>query len=587
MPRKYKSDPRSKEHRPIDRKKVNLAVQAVKNGMTIRKAEEKFGVSKSALHRYLKQFRDNEGKHIDFKSKGGQTLLPSDFEKDIVECLQTCAGWGYPLSAFDLRCFVKYYLDREGKTIAKFKNNMPGYEWALRFLTRHKTGLSQRLCQNIKRSRAEVSPPVINKFFDELEATADGIPSHLIINYDETALSDDPGRRKLIFKRGCKYPERVMNQSKASVSVMFAVTSSGKMLSPYVIYKSTYLYDLWSEGGPPGTFYNRSKSGWMDGNCFLDWFKRVIIPYCRRFEGKKLLIGDNLSSHLSPTVVRLCEENEILFVFLPPNSTHLTQPLDVSLFRPLKMSWRKVLEETKAKAQGKHKPFDKKYFPSLLKKTMNLMERELEHNIQAGFAKAGIFPLNRKRVLDKLPSGHNEDEQKEQTVDSSLTEFLKTMRYGTSDEEVTRGRKKRLNVPAGRSVTVADLEGSDTSDSESEHVMSEHDELVLNRHTSSECEIPNGKEGEKDPTDGDWVKVRFAYDRGIKIFIGRIVKKFETDEHWYIGTFLRQSTKCSNIFVFPNVPDESYFSNNDILAVLNEPTVRRGRYSFTPNPLST
>lgn len=54
-----------------------------------------------------------------------------------------------------------------------------------------------------------------------------------------------------------------MNQSKANVSVIMAATSSGRMLSPYVIYKSTYLYDLWSEGEPPDTFYNCSKSRWM------------------------------------------------------------------------------------------------------------------------------------------------------------------------------------------------------------------------------------------------------------------------------------------------------------------------------------
>ena len=47
------------------------------------------------------------------------------------------------------------------------------------------------------------------------------------------------------------------------------------------------------------------------------------------------LLGDNLSSHISPNVIKACEEKEIKFVCLPPNSTHITQPLDVAFFKPL------------------------------------------------------------------------------------------------------------------------------------------------------------------------------------------------------------------------------------------------------------
>jgi hypothetical protein len=35
------------------------------------------------------------------------------------------------------------------------------------------------------------------------------------------------------------------------------------------------------------------------------------------------------------------------FCFLPENSTHLLQPLDVSVFGPLKRRWREVLEAWK------------------------------------------------------------------------------------------------------------------------------------------------------------------------------------------------------------------------------------------------
>jgi hypothetical protein len=60
-----------------------------------------------------------------------------------------------------------------------------------------------------------------------------------------------------------------------------------------------------------------------------------------------VLLGDNLAAHLSPYVTSLCEENNIRFCFLPENSTHILQPLDVAVFGPLKRRWRDVLEEWK------------------------------------------------------------------------------------------------------------------------------------------------------------------------------------------------------------------------------------------------
>ena len=52
--------------------------------------------------------------------------------------------------------------------------------------------------------------------------------------------------------------------------------------------------------------------------------------------GKKILIGDNLRSHLSVEVKSKCIEMNIAFILLPPNSTHQTQLLDRASFRLIK-----------------------------------------------------------------------------------------------------------------------------------------------------------------------------------------------------------------------------------------------------------
>ena len=79
------------------------------------------------------------------------------------------------------------------------------------------------MCQNIKRSRAGVTPDTINHFFDELSKEIKNVPLLNVIKYDKTTLTDDPGKRKTVTHRETKYPEKVMNSSKASSSVMLAL----------------------------------------------------------------------------------------------------------------------------------------------------------------------------------------------------------------------------------------------------------------------------------------------------------------------------------------------------------------------------
>lgn len=90
---------------------------------------------------------------------------------------------------------------------------MPGVDWAPNFLIRHKSEISNRTTSNISSDRAKTTPHVIDNFFEHYTKSVKGV-SDCLINYDETNLTDDPGSKNYIFKRGCKYPERVINSSK-------------------------------------------------------------------------------------------------------------------------------------------------------------------------------------------------------------------------------------------------------------------------------------------------------------------------------------------------------------------------------------
>lgn len=168
--------------------------------MTLRQASERYNIPKSTIHDKIK------GSHT--KKHGGQTVLTNEEETQFVEAILLSAEWGFPLTEFDIRQIVQHYSTKKGRTVKQWKNSLPGSTWAKKFLSRHKL-LTTRQAQNIKRSRAEVSDTTINEYFSELKKSIDGIPAENIVNYDETNFSDDPGKPKVVCKRGSKHLPRL------------------------------------------------------------------------------------------------------------------------------------------------------------------------------------------------------------------------------------------------------------------------------------------------------------------------------------------------------------------------------------------
>lgn len=187
-------------YRKYDPADIAKAVEAFESKqMTLRQTAAAFNINYSVVYRHSKR------KGL-IKSQGGQPALNENEENFIVKRLQICAEWGYPFDSFALRMLIRDYLNAIGKVVKKFKNNTPGKDFAYSFLNRHKKELSEKLRQNMKRNRAAVSPEVLNEYFQRLEEELKDVPPQNIVNYDETNLRDDPGKKKVIVKRGCKYP---------------------------------------------------------------------------------------------------------------------------------------------------------------------------------------------------------------------------------------------------------------------------------------------------------------------------------------------------------------------------------------------
>lgn len=98
--------------------------------------------------------------------------------------------------------------------------------------------------------KADVNEDTINEYFDHFEETLREVPPGNIVNYDETNLTDDPGREKVYVARGNKHARRILDTSKSSTSLMFAGSADGVMLPVYVVYQAKHIYPEWILGGP-------------------------------------------------------------------------------------------------------------------------------------------------------------------------------------------------------------------------------------------------------------------------------------------------------------------------------------------------
>lgn len=401
------------------------------------------------------------GRHTN--AAGHPTALGKEVEESLVIHLKTVAKWGMPLTILDLRNIVKSYLDSMKMKVLVFVDNRPGRDWAFLFLKRNKEQLTTRLCQNIKSARARVGRNDIQEYFDNLKTEKiEDIPADHILNYDETNFVDNPGTKKMIFHRGVKYPERVINFSKGNVTVMFSATASGTLLPPFVVYKANKMWSSWCLNGPKGCRYSNTPSGWFDGPMFEEWFTVIVVPWARKLSGQKLIIGDNLSAHISHRVIELCEQHKIKFILLPPNTTHLTQPLDVCVYRPMKIRWREVVEKYKT-SNPLSVSIEKSRFPFLLKSMLENMKESLVDDIISGFETAGIRPLDPSKILDKLPSSGSPDEQAVSVgLSNSFLEYLEKTRNNQTGSK-TRVKRKLLNIQPGKSICTEDFNLSEES----------------------------------------------------------------------------------------------------------------------------
>ncbi|KAJ3625859.1 hypothetical protein MTP99_016398 [Tenebrio molitor] len=149
---------------------------------------------------------------------------------------------------------------------------------------------------------------------------------------------------------------------------------------------------------PESWVLGKSDSGWMKGDVFYEYIANDFNNWLIENSIKKpvILFIDGHRSHMTLPLSEFCEKSKIILYALPPNTTHMLQPADVSVFRPLKQGWKNTVRNWQSKPENINSSVTKTNFCRLFKETLEASDMTVA--IKNGFRKCGLFPLNPDNV---------------------------------------------------------------------------------------------------------------------------------------------------------------------------------------------
>ena len=277
-----------------------------------------------------------------------------------------------------------------------------GPRWASNFVKRE-PGLKSRVTRQRDRQRVLCSDQgVIGPWFDLVQNVKAkyGILDEDTYNFDETGFTMGVGNRLKVVTASERRTEPIGVQQgdREWVTLIAAINAMGWAIAPYLIFKAKNHDASWYPDLKPQWRIGVSDNGWTTNDLGVAWLRHFIEQIKgRRVGSYVLLILDGHESHKSLSFQNLCEENEIITLCMPPDSSHILQPLDVGCFAHLKQAYSKEIRVLALDHTGR---IDKRAFIATFAKVFE--KAFSEANIIASFKATGLVPSDPLVVLSKL-----------------------------------------------------------------------------------------------------------------------------------------------------------------------------------------
>jgi hypothetical protein len=427
--------------------RLELALEYVRSGMTKegeswRDVADDYGVPRETFRRQLKG-----GKTRKEAGKCREKLLPSE-TLAVIDYIYYLNDLGIPATTTTvLEMFQEKlqqrYANEMGVSVRSLDGQALPIEYTAkphtvrRWVERYpeiKTMLARTLeSKRARQTRRDIAVDFLAKLKKMIRKH--NIHDQDIWNMDETGYSQGSSMgpaTKVIVPASAKHSSRTSSDSREWVSVMESINASGVASAPYFIFKGKVLLARHSNQlerafGEAGWVHGVSPNGWTDNYHavqWLTWWEKQTRPSewdsellmdrtqedgsVKRVKNKdlqwedgikpahyRLLILDGHGSHLTGQFISFAIDHNIVFLCLPPHTSHFLQPLDVGVFTNMKRKYRKAVQ---CRADTGRTKVTRDIFIQLY---AQLRPEHLDNkSICRGFEQSGIIPTS-IRPLEK------------------------------------------------------------------------------------------------------------------------------------------------------------------------------------------
>ena len=238
------------------------------------------------------------------------------------------------------------------------------------------------------------------KFFQNLETVMKKhkFAAGRIYNVDETGLLTSHKPPKVITCKGEKQVGQIVSADRGVLVTMCgSVNAIGNSIPPLLIFPRVNFRHHMLIGAPAGTIGDANPSGWMNSDIFLEWLAHFINHSGSAPENPTLLLMDNHASHVNLPIIDKAKEHGVVLLTLPPHTSHRLQPLDRSVYGPLKKYFNSCCNDWQLSNPGKAitiyeisailgKAYPRAFTPA---------------NIISGFRITGIYPYDSNVFTDE------------------------------------------------------------------------------------------------------------------------------------------------------------------------------------------
>ena len=120
------------------------------------------------------------------------------------------------------------------------------------------------------------------------------------------------------------------------VTLCCGINALGNSIPPFFIFPRVHFKTFMVNDAPVGSDGAAHPSGWMTAPNFLKYMHYFAKHTKPKPSSLVLLLLNNQESHISVAVLNLCKESGTVLMTFPPHCSHKLQPLDLTIYGPLK-----------------------------------------------------------------------------------------------------------------------------------------------------------------------------------------------------------------------------------------------------------